>query len=173
MQLLERRKTNDLKSGWVICGRREDAPEKLMPKGIEYSRIGDKQASIGAYQLMREFRKTQRWDVECDLFSDGIDLIEPSDLEEEFNRLAETWRKDTRMLSFIRQKAMHPAYQKIIGMGKEALPFIFRELKERGGDWIWALEMITRIKPEGTQSTKFKDVVTAWLNWGRTHGFTQ
>lgn len=39
------------------------------------------------------------------------------ELEMEFNTLAEEWRAETRMLSFVTQKSMHPAYQRIIGMG--------------------------------------------------------
>jgi hypothetical protein len=88
-------------------------------------------------------------------------------LEHEFNQLAEQWRNETGMASFVRQKAMHPAYQKMIGMGKDALPFIFRELKERGGDWLWALEAIARpqINP-ALGTTNFKDAVSAWVKWG-------
>ena len=64
---------------------------------------------------------------------------------------------------------MHPAYQKIIGMGKDALPFIFRELATSGGDWIWALEMIVRKENPASGKAKFKDAKEAWLNWGREH----
>jgi hypothetical protein len=93
------------------------------------------------------------------------------DLEQEFTELASQWRRETGLLSFAHQKAMHPAYQKIIGMGKDALPFIFRELETRGGDWIWALEMIVRSENPAAGATKFRDAVEAWLNWGRRHGF--
>jgi hypothetical protein len=93
-------------------------------------------------------------------------------LEQEFNELARQWRRETGMVSFIRQKAMHPAYQKIIGMGKDALPFIFRELKTRGGDWLWALESIARPKVNPAQgTTKFKEAVAAWLRWGKENGY--
>ncbi len=77
------------------------------------------------------------------------------------------------MLSFVRRKALHPAYQKIIGMGKEALPFIFRELQERGGDWIWALEAINRNENPASGIAKFKSAVAAWLQWGKARGYIQ
>ena len=89
-----------------------------------------------------------------------------SELEQEFQELAKQWYRETRMLSFIRQKAVHPAYQKIIGMGSGALPFILRELRDRGGDWLWALEAIARKNPAGG-TTNFKDAAAAWLAWGR------
>lgn len=90
--------------------------------------------------------------------------------EQEFNALASQWRRETGMMSMIHMKAMHPAYQRIIGMGKEALPFIFQELKERGGHWLWALCAITgedAAKPEHN----LKQAVEAWLGWGKEHGY--
>ncbi|MGA2174327.1 MAG: hypothetical protein ABSH38_05010 [Verrucomicrobiota bacterium] len=88
------------------------------------------------------------------------------ELEHEFRELAEQWYRETRMMSFIRQKAVHPAYQKIIGMGRGALPLILRELRDRGGDWLWALEAISRRNP-ANGIANFKEAVAAWLAWGR------
>jgi len=56
-------------------------------------------------------------------------------------------------------------------MGKEALPFIFRELQKRGGDWLWALEAINRQTNPAAGITKFKDAVAAWIEWGKRHGY--
>jgi len=93
-----------------------------------------------------------------------------SKIEREFNALAEQWYRETKMLSFVRQKAIHPAYQKIIGMGPVALPFILQELRDRGGDWIWALEMIVRNENPAIGVTHFKESVRAWLDWGKANG---
>ena len=93
-------------------------------------------------------------------------------LEQEFNQLASQWRNETGMLSLVRQKAMHPAYQQIIGMGKDALPFILRELRSRGGDWLWVLEAIARPKINpALDTTNFQDAVAAWLKWGEENGY--
>src|SRR5258708_16176955 len=92
------------------------------------------------------------------------------DLEEKFKELAGQWYRETGMLSFIKQKAMHPAYQRIIGMGSGALPLIFRELRERRGDWLWALAAITGEDP-AKGITHFNEAVEAWLAWGRAHGY--
>jgi hypothetical protein len=92
-------------------------------------------------------------------------------IENEFNSLAQKWREETAFLSLARQKAMHPAYQKIIGMGREALPLIFKELQIRGGDWIWALEMIVRKENPAAGKTNYKEAIEAWLSWGKQHGF--
>jgi len=93
-----------------------------------------------------------------------------SELQEEFNRLARTWYRETGKLSSAEQMVMHPAYQKIIGMGKEALPFIFKELKATRGHWIWALAMITR-DDKAKPGMKFREAVDAWLAWGARNGY--
>jgi len=95
-------------------------------------------------------------------------------LEQKFNELAAQWYRETRVLSFIQQKAVHPAYQSIIGMGEKALPFIFREVAEDRGDWLWALEHITKhlIKASPVAGvTNFKECNRIWLDWGREHGY--
>jgi hypothetical protein len=96
--------------------------------------------------------------------------IEQSDLKEEFGRLAHQWYEDTAKFSVVQQMAMHPAYQAIIGMGRDALPFIFRELQQSRDHWLWALRAITRqdaAKPDQT----FDQAVDAWLDWGRNRGY--
>src|ERR1700678_2755087 len=90
----------------------------------------------------------------------------PETLEQEFNELARQCRTETGMASFIRQKAMHPAYPKIIGMGKDALPLLFRDLSVCGGGWLWAIESIVRLKVTPAQgAASFKDAGAAWLKW--------
>jgi hypothetical protein len=85
----------------------------------------------------------------------------------EFAELADTWERETRLYSFPERKAMHPAYQEIIGMGPQALPLILRRLEERGPDhWYWALAAITRKDP-AAEATTMQEAADAWLAWGR------
>lgn len=93
---------------------------------------------------------------------------EPSASEKKFRTLADSWRKETRYLSSINKKAMHPAYQQIIGMGQEAIPLILQDLKRTRGHWLWALFAITGEDPASEGST-FTEAVDAWLNWGISH----
>src|SRR5205085_3802763 len=68
--------------------------------------------------------------------------------EERFKTLASEWKQETRFLSNVATKSMHPAYQKIIGMGEIALPFILNDLLTNGpSDWFWALYVITDVNP--------------------------
>jgi hypothetical protein len=96
--------------------------------------------------------------------------INSSELEKEFDQLATKWYRETGMISMIHKKSMHPAYQRIIGMGKDALPFIFKELQKKSGHWLWALCAITGEDPaEGMN--KFAEAVNAWLEWGKKNGY--
>ena len=91
-------------------------------------------------------------------------------LEAQFNELARQWYRETRMLSSVHQIVLHPAYQKIIGMGREALPLIFRELRQSRGHWLWALAMITR-EDHGEPGQPFREAVDSWLKWGEKMGY--
>ncbi|MGI9104707.1 MAG: hypothetical protein ACR2G4_00505 [Pyrinomonadaceae bacterium] len=97
-------------------------------------------------------------------------------LEEEFGALVDQWRAETMHLSSTTEKAMNLAYQQIIGMGKEVLPLILRELQYRGGHWFWALSVITRgrenpVRPEDRGNVR--RMAQAWLEWGRLKGYLQ
>lgn len=96
--------------------------------------------------------------------------IKVSELDTEFNELAGQWYKETRKLSSIHQIILHPAYQKIIGMGEQALPLIFKELKKSRGHWLWALHMIVR-KDHAEKGQNFRQAVDSWLEWGEQMGY--
>ena len=98
------------------------------------------------------------------------------ELEEEFRALADQWRAETMHLSSTTEKAMNLAYQQIIGMGRDALPLILKELQLRGGHWFWALSVITRgrenpLRPEDRGNVR--RMAQAWLEWGRQKGYLQ
>jgi hypothetical protein len=97
-------------------------------------------------------------------------IIEQSGLKREFDKLAQLWYADTAKLSIVHQMAMHPAYQAIIGMGRDALPFIFRELQQTRDHWLWALNAITRQDASKPNQT-FDQAVDAWLDWGKNRGY--
>jgi hypothetical protein len=93
-----------------------------------------------------------------------------SQLDQIFNRLAKRWYSETRRLASAEQMVLHPAYQQIIGMGKDALPLIFKELNRTRGHWIWALAMILR-DDKAKPGMNFREAVDAWLAWGRNNGY--
>lgn len=90
------------------------------------------------------------------------------DLEHKFGMLAEQWRTETAHLSSIEMIAMHPAYQRIIGMGPDALPLILSELSREPEHWFWALYAITGENPvEPKDAGNLAQMAEAWLELGR------
>lgn len=90
-------------------------------------------------------------------------------LEVEFENLADTWEQATDFESVVARKVMHPAYQRIIGMGYNALPLILRRLQREPRQWFWALTSITGEDPAEGQ-TSADGAARAWLEWGRRRG---
>lgn len=88
-------------------------------------------------------------------------------LADEFKRLAERWKSDTEYDSSAVRIAMHPAYQRIIGMGRDALPLILRDLEETKSPWFWALHAITGEDPVPLEDRGYIDrMAQAWIRWG-------
>lgn len=90
-------------------------------------------------------------------------------LLEEFNRLAERWQQETLLESSVHRVAMHPDYQRIIGLGPAVVPLILNEMAERQGHWFWALVALTGEDP-AREMTTLKDATEAWLAWGQARG---
>ena len=88
-----------------------------------------------------------------------------------FADLAETWKSETRLLSSSHQSAMNRAYQEIIGMGAEALPYILADLSAESNHWFWALAAISGENPVATSAQgNVPAMRDAWLTWGRHRG---
>lgn len=88
-------------------------------------------------------------------------------LETEFARLTAEWKHDTEFESSPRRIAMHPSYQRIIGMGPVALPLILQDLERTHDDWFWALDAITGVNPVRSEDRGVVHrMVSAWISWG-------
>jgi hypothetical protein len=94
--------------------------------------------------------------------------------EAKFNRLAAVWKSETSHLSMTYQKVEHPAYQKIIGIGKDALPYIFEDLSRNQSDWFWALQSITEVNPVKEEDLgNVYAMSIAWIAWGMKNGYVR
>jgi len=89
---------------------------------------------------------------------------------EEFHELSSMWRRETGHLSSVERKVLHHAYQRIIGMGRAAVPLVLQELRARGGLWFWALHHMTGEDP-AERSTTIAETRSAWLAWGCRKGY--
>ena len=89
----------------------------------------------------------------------------------EFHSLARTWRNDVAFTSSVAEMSMHPAYQRIIGMGLAVVPLLLCELETEPDHWFWALKAITGedpVKPE--DQGRLQRMADAWLKWGKEQG---
>jgi hypothetical protein len=92
--------------------------------------------------------------------------------EERFRRLASEWKTQSRFMSNTAQMAMLGSYQKIIGMGIVAVPFILGELEREPDQWFWALEAITDENPVPAEDAgNVARMAQAWISWGAKHQF--
>lgn len=96
----------------------------------------------------------------------------PVNLTGKFENLATQWRKETKFLSSITDKVLHPCYQRIIGLGPDAIPIILAELRKNGGHWFWALESITGENPVLPEHHgDIKEMTLDWIEWGKHKGY--
>ena len=96
---------------------------------------------------------------------------EATNLRNEFDRLKEEWINERPQGSDIAEMVIHPAYQRIIGMGPNVLPLILRELEQQPGHWFWALHAISGANPVPKDSEgDLGKMTNAWLHWGREMG---
>ena len=99
-------------------------------------------------------------------------VIETAEIETTFLELAKQWRRETGMLSVISKISMHPAYQRIIGMGQPVVPLIMRQLEREPDHWFWALSAITGANPvKAEQRGRLQQMAQAWIEWGKANGY--
>lgn len=95
-----------------------------------------------------------------------------SEAERFFDELVEEWREGTKFSSSLTDMVLHSAYQRVIGMGPEAVPMILRELQSRPAHWFWALSAITGENPVNPEDAgRLKKMTESWLEWGRQRGY--
>ncbi len=100
------------------------------------------------------------------------DHAAPSVDQETFERLADEWEHDRPRGVDIAQMTRHPAYQRIIAMGKPAVPWLLQRLATRPDHWFVALSAITGARPVPPESRgRVKEMVQAWLDWGSQQGY--
>jgi hypothetical protein len=89
----------------------------------------------------------------------------------EFENLVKVWKKATQHYSFLRQKIVHPAYLRIVGMGEKAIPLILEELKKHpSASWFPALEAISG-NDAAPAAKSIDEAIQSWLNWGKQQSY--
>ena len=89
-----------------------------------------------------------------------------------FYNLVEKWKDGIAFTSSISKMCSHPAYLRIIGMGKKVLPFILRELEREPHHWFIALEAITGDNPISQEHIgNVREMTEDWLIWAKGVGY--
>lgn len=95
-------------------------------------------------------------------------------LEAKFKRLSIAWKNDIAVSinsSSYNQLLTTSAYVEIIAMGKQALPFIFKEMKNEPDHWFIALNLITSVNPVKKEHAGNIEAMTQdWISWAQTKG---
>jgi len=128
--------------------------------------------SASSHQLLRQTEFLRYAKVQLD--GEVAVLLYPQreDIEAEFSELVRQWKSARRAKFLVFTLAMHPAYQKIIGMGKPAIRLILSELNREVDHWFWALETISREDPVPESSKgNMEEMARIWTQWGREHGY--
>ena len=95
-----------------------------------------------------------------------------ADISEEFRLLADEWIRASEFLSSPTEIAMLWPYQRIIGLGRTAIPLILRELATDLRPWFWALRAITGEDPVAECNRgNVRQMADAWQRWGVSHGY--
>jgi hypothetical protein len=96
--------------------------------------------------------------------------LKANQLRVEFEALNKKWCRDTRHLSLISKKVVHPAYLRIIGMGEAAIPLLLEALRDRPTHWFAALRATANTDPCPIDANP-SQARDAWLSWGRLQGY--
>jgi hypothetical protein len=89
-----------------------------------------------------------------------------------FPTLAARWKQETAHHSNVAKRALHSAYQEIIGMGERVVPLLLSELRREPDDWFWALHAITGANPVPAASRgNVQAMAEAWIQWGLDKGY--
>ncbi|HEY1662974.1 MAG TPA: hypothetical protein VGI03_11195 [Verrucomicrobiae bacterium] len=97
-----------------------------------------------------------------ELKTEPVDKVK---LEAEFHSLVEQWEDETSFHSSLGEIFTNDAYQRIMAMGRDALPFIFQDLRYNPRHWFYALEKIVGCDV-AIGAKNYREARAAWLKWG-------
>src|SRR5262245_14241574 len=134
-----------------------------------------RQKDTALREKIRKIRRHAHWAINTRRDLPPSVAKEPAQVdpvERKFIRLRDGWKSRRGHESSTLALVMHPAYQSIIGMGRDVVPLILRELASCPDRWFWALRAITEedpVRPEDRGNSKA--MTQAWLRWGKEQGY--
>ena len=88
--------------------------------------------------------------------------------EDSFQLLVSEWDDATAFKSNPMEIIGHPAFRRIVALGKDAVPFVLRELKKKPSFLVFALDEITDENPfPPTAKRNVTEMTKVWLAWAK------
>lgn len=104
--------------------------------------------------------------------SGAPEAVPAESVEQRFRRLEAIWEEETLYLSDAHRIIEHPAFQEILRLGEEVVPFMLRDLEKAPRHWVWALPRITGANPvPASDGGNIRKMSEAWVRWGRENGY--
>lgn len=95
------------------------------------------------------------------------DVFERVLTQSTFDTLASKWKLETGGQSSPSKVFSHDCYLKVISYGRQAIPFILRDLQKEAAPWFMALRIITGENEINRQNSgDFRKIANAWIQWG-------
>jgi hypothetical protein len=114
------------------------------------------------------------------IYDDGYklarSLVQPvqqrTSVEMRFEDLSFEWQRTRNPFASGIENFVLPAYQQIIGLGPEAVPFLLRALATDPDGWYWALRAITGADPVPDQHLGDLNAMRRdWYDWAANNDF--
>jgi hypothetical protein len=97
-------------------------------------------------------------------------VVSGDSLAIEFPKLVKQWEDETSFHSSLGEIFTNEAYQRIMAMGRDALPMILSELRKKPGHWFYALEKIVG-KDVAEGAKNYAEARAMWLEWGYKNNY--
>ncbi|MCY3014861.1 MAG: hypothetical protein NT171_09235 [Planctomycetota bacterium] len=162
-------------NGYAACAEAVDQlAEVAFEKGDIRSAVRellrDSQGEFVQWNACRVLlHEVQSYGSECEVLPPRT--FDPTGIEREFFALVAEWKEESVFLSSASSAAMLPSYQRIVGLGKAAVPLLLLELTVRPDHYFWALKAITGVDPVAASDRGcVPEMTRAWIEWGQKEG---
>jgi hypothetical protein len=98
------------------------------------------------------------------------------DIAYQFRALTDRWHHERGASSSTDAIVNCMSYRRIVYLGERVLPYIFNDLQTKSEPdyWFTALREITGANPVHPHDRgKHRAMASAWIKWGRTHGYAR
>ena len=115
-----------------------------------------------------KFKKNGK--VDGSVNTNGVQANSEGEIKREFEKYKEIWKRETRFSSNTTEMINHPAYLKIMALGKNVIPFLLRDMEQTGNHWFEALNQITTADPilKGHEG-KIRLMINDWIAWAKNN----